>query len=386
MTGRYQQRFGFEFNAGGAQRAVNQGLGLPAGEATLAEALKAEGYATGAVGKWHLGSWPEQVPTSRGFDEFFGFHPGEALYIEPREGPGIRYSGSSDYTFLRDELHEIYRNTEVVDEDEFLTDAFTREAVDFIDRHKDDPFFLYVPYSAPHTPLQVTTKYYNRFPDIASEPRRIYAAMVAAMDDGVGRILDTLETHGLSDDTLVVFLSDNGCGLYTNACFNDPLDAGKLHLFEGGQRVPFVARFPGRIKAGTRFDGTTSSLDLFPTLQKLAGGKPAASLDGVDLMPYLEGGSTGDPHAELYWRVGSQSAMLQGKYKLVSAAGGEHIWLYDLEQDIGEQNNLAAAMPGKVDEMKKLLDAWSATLAEPAWPSRKESSWTKDGITFPVHI
>lgn len=243
MTGRYQQRFGFEFNVGPLQRAItNKDMGLPLTEITLAQVMKQAGYATGMVGKWHLGLNPSYRPTERGFDEYFGFLFGANLYATPKT-PNVTTrtatagGGSSEGT--RTAQNPIYRNTTPVDEDEYLTDAFAREAVAYIDRHQKEPFFLYAPFNAPHEPFQATQKYLDRFPDVKDERRRVYMAMVSALDDGVGAILKKLRDTGLERDTLVVFLSDNGCATYTGACTNGENAAvrkGQWKLFKGGTR------------------------------------------------------------------------------------------------------------------------------------------------------
>ncbi|MCP4628714.1 MAG: sulfatase-like hydrolase/transferase, partial [bacterium] len=197
MTGRYQNRFGFEHNAGGPLRAHSEHLGLPVSELTMADHMKKAGYATACIGKWHLGSQPEFYPTRRGFDEFFGFLPGAHIYTDPSlpgviNEPGFKFD---ILAFAEEMWHKwqpemsIMRGETPVEEPEYLTDAFTREALDFIERKKNDPFFLYLPYNAPHTPLQPARKYYDRFPYIKDEKKRIFAAMVSAVDDGVGKVL-----------------------------------------------------------------------------------------------------------------------------------------------------------------------------------------------------
>jgi arylsulfatase A-like enzyme len=287
---------------------------------------------------------------------------------------------------MRAENNPILRGRKRVKEEEYLTDAFTREAVDFIDRHKAEPFFLYLPYNAPHTPLQATDEYYDRFPNIKDEKKRIFAAMVSAVDDGVGRILETLEKHGLWDDTLVVFFSDNGCATYTEACYNDPLLGGKLMLFEGGQRVPFFAQYPRRLPKGMVYEQPVSALDIYPTAVKLAGGAVPADRDGVDLMPYLTGALQSAPDRELYWRSGTNSAVRKGPWKLVNLGEGKHVLLYNVVDDIGETNDLAAKHPDKVEELTKLLEDWKSELVEPLWPSRRIIPIKEAGLEFDLFV
>jgi arylsulfatase A-like enzyme len=388
VTGRYQQRFGHEFNAGGAKRCEEEGLGLPTDETTIADLMGSAGYATGMVGKSHLGSQPQFMPTNRGFDEFFGFLHGANLYIEPREGPGIHYVKASEENFpkTRSPYHPIYRGTEKVEEEQYLTDAFTREAVAFIERHQHEPFFLYVPYSAPHTPLQVTSEYYERFGHIADERRRIFAAMVSAMDDGVGAILSTLKRLDLWHDTMVVFLSDNGCATYTNACSNDPLEGGKLTHWEGGQRVPFMVQYPAVLPAGATYDQMVSALDLLPTAMTLAGAPAPGGLDGVDLVPYLSGQRTTAPHENLFWRNGTNLAVRHGRWKYVNLNRGRHELLYDVATDVEEEHDLAAAKPDTLARLRALLAEWESEMVEPAWSSRRQIPIQHDGLEFSIFI
>lgn len=381
MTGRYQQRYGFEFNAGPLQRAISEPeMGLPTSEITLAEVMKQAGYATGMVGKWHLGMHEKFNPTKRGFDEYFGFLFGANMYIDPDQ-PGVKsFDPEGTGVKIRSARNPIVRGQTVVEEKEYLTDAFAREATAFIERHRNESFFLYAPFNAPHTPLQATPKYYDRFPNIKDEKRRIYAAMVSALDDAVGAILKKLRDAGLEKDTLVVFLSDNGCATYTGACTNDPLRLGKLTHFEGGFRVPFALKLPGRIKAGTVYEKPISSLDLFPTAVALAGGKLPTdrAYDGVDLLPYLTGKKKTGPHEVLCWRNGENAGVRKGRWKLFK--GGDHYWLFDLSKDIGEQQNVADKYPAIVAQLKKELADWEARMKPPMWPCRKV------GDAFPVVI
>lgn len=388
MTGRYQQRFGFEFNAGPLQRAINtKNMGLPLTEITLAQVMKKAGYATGMVGKWHIGMNDKYFPTQRGFDEYFGFLFGANLYIDPNK-PGVMtrrgdLAGGASSDSTRSPLNPIYRNMTPVNEDEYLTDAFAREAVAYIDRHQKEPFFLYAPFNAPHEPFQATRKYLDRFPNVKDERRRVYMAMVSALDDGVGAILKKLRETGLEKDTLVVFLSDNGCATYTGACTNDPLRLGKLTHLEGGFRVPFAMQWPGHLKAGVASDQVISSLDLFPTTVAIADGELPKDrvLDGVNLMPYLTGQKKTSPHEVLCWRNGPNGAVRKGNWKLFK--GGDHYWLYDLSKDIGEQKDLAAARPEIVDQLKSEFARWEAQMKEPLWPCRKVGGkWEFEGVNL----
>jgi len=302
------------------------------------------------------------------------------MYIDPAR-PGVKSSDPEGVGVrIRTERNPIVRGQAPIEENEYLTDAFAREAVAFIERHRNQPFFLYAPFNAPHTPLQATQKYFDRFPQIKDERRRIYAAMVSALDTAVGAILKKLRDTGLEKDTLVVFLSDNGCATYTGACTNDPLRLGKLTHFEGGFRVPFALKLPCRIKAGMTYEQPVSSLDLAPTAVALAGGKMPADrgYDGVDLLPYLTGKKKTAPHEVLCWRNGENAGVRKGNWKLFK--GGERYWLYDLSKDIGERQNVADKYPAIVAQLKRELADWEARMKQPMWPCRKA------GEAFPAVV
>lgn len=388
MTGRYQERFGFEFNAGPLQRAINnKEMGLPPNEVTMADLLRKAGYKTGMVGKWHLGMHPKFHPLSRGFDEYFGFLFGANTYIDPKKEGVSSIGGNEGPAWPRNPNNQILRGRESVEEGEYLTESFAREATAFIDRHRNETFFLYAPFNAPHTPLQATKKYYDRFGHIKDERRRVYASMVSALDDAVGAILGKLRETGLERNTVVVFLSDNGCATYTNACTNDPLRYGKLTHLEGGFRVPFVMKWPGRIKAGSVYNRPISSLDLLPTFLSIAGGELPRDrpYDGVDLMPYLSGRKKSAAHEVLCWRNGENAAVRKGNWKLFKA--GENYFLYDLSKDIGELKDLSKQNPRIVEDLKGELKKWEQSASQPLWPCRKaEGDWKFEGISLNICI
>ncbi|MCC6671573.1 MAG: sulfatase-like hydrolase/transferase [Planctomycetes bacterium] len=352
LTGRYQQRFGFEFNPGPAAAAAAE-FGLPRGAATatLAERLAPRGYATGLFGKWHLGYRPEAQPQQRGFAEAFGFLAGAHAYVPDRPRRATT----------------ILRNGQPVVEARYLTDAIGQEAAAFVGRRRDAPFFLYVPFNAVHTPLQAPARYAPRFAAIEDPRRRTHAAMLAALDDAVGRVLGALREHGLEQDTLVVFLSDNGGPTAQNTSRNAPLRGVKGQVYEGGIRVPFLMRWPGRIPAGSTFDPPVSSLDVAATLLRAAGHpeQELRALDGVDLLPWLTGTRTGRPHEALFWRFGAQHAVRRGDWKLVRIDGREE--LYDLARDVGETQDLAAARPEVLAELRKAWAEWDAGNVPAKW-------------------
>jgi arylsulfatase A-like enzyme len=360
MTGRYQQRFGHEFNPGPAEQAVAN-FGLPLQEVTFPQRMKSAGYATGMFGKWHLGYRPEFHPLKRGFDEFFGFLGGAHSYFD-KAG------------FLR--------GTKPVDEMDYATDAFGREAISFIERHKSGaPWFLYLAFNAVHTPMHATDDRLKKFAHIADEQRRIYAAMMFAMDEAIGRVRKAVAASGQEQNTIVYFISDNGGpnmpGVTVNGSINLPLRGSKRTTLEGGIRVPFVVSWPGKIKPGV-FEPPAIQLDLNVTTLAAAGVdvKPEWKLDGVNLLPYLTGTKSGAPHDVLYWRFGDQMAIRIGDYKLVrydmnveTRTGGKQaasdVKLYNLASDIGEKKNLFATMPDKAKELQSKWDAWNATLMKP---------------------
>ena len=346
-TGRYQQRFGHEFNPGPQDNASST-FGLPRSETMLAERLKSLGYATGMVGKWHLGFKPELMPPQRGFDFFFGFLGGAHAYLPGQKGASI------------------YRGNSPIVEKEYLTDAFAREAVAFIEQHKSEPFFLYLPFNAVHMPLQAPEKYLSRFPDIKDPKRRTFAAMTAAMDDAVGRVMGKLDELKLTGETLVVFISDNGGPTPTTSSGNGPLRGYKGQMWEGGIRLPFMMQWPGRVPAGKVYDQPVISLDVHPTIVAATGVavSPDWKLDGVNLLPFVTGAAGGRPHETLYWRMGEKHAIRDGDWK-VTAEPGTPAGLFNLAQDAGEKTDLSSKNPERMKELVAKYDAWSAQMSEP---------------------
>lgn len=341
LTGRYQQRYGF-YTAG------NSRIGMPLTEITVADVLKKAGYATGAFGKWHLGIEPDYHPLRRGFDEFYGFLG----------------HGGHDYFDLRvtDAYTSIYRNDKPIEETGYLTDNLTREAVSFIERHHQRPFFLYLPYSAVHWPLQAPEEDVRRF-DTGDPERDIYLAMLARMDDGIGKVLDALERAGVDDNTLVFFLSDNG-GARKNHADNGVLRDYKQSAYEGGIRVPFIVRWPGKLPAGTVCSEPIICLDVMPTVLAAVGLELPGDrvYDGRDMLPVLRGEAEQPLHEALFWDGDSdQWAVRSGKWKLVSRRGS--LELYDLEADIGETDDLTDDNPQVVDRLRRAYVAWRDQMA-----------------------
>ena len=381
LTGRYQQRFGHENNIAQSFELQHPELmGLPLDEQTLAERLKAAGYRTAAVGKWHLGVHDRYHPLSQGFDEFFGFLDGGRAYL-PDDDPGNFYvKSSSPYPkvpFKENGRSPVMRGREVVRESEYLTDAFTREALTFIDSHKTQPFLLYLAYSAPHTPITPCGRWEEKLSHIQNPIRRTIASMVAAMDEGVGKIRERLRTHDLADDTIVVFLSDNGgspggnktlveagCDNYS---INTPLRGFKGECYEGGIRVPYLVEWPGHVAAGAAYDRPVSSLDVVPTALAAAGVPAPDDVDGVSLLPFLSvNGTAGQPHESLFWRFAGWKVVRQGDLKLIKAQGRPDE-LYDLAGDAAESRNLASERPEDVSRLTKSLAEWERGTIAPRW-------------------
>ena len=349
MTGRYPTRFGHEFNA---IAGAKSGAGLSLRETTLPSRLKSLGYDTICIGKWHLGYGPDYRPTARGFDAFYGtlantpfFHPSD--FIDSRKSP--KFVKVDDPAF-------------------YTTDAYAERAVTWFKERKEGPWFLYLPFNAQHAPLEAPQGYLDRFPTITDPNRKIFAAMLSAMDDAVGRVLAAVRDRGQEENTLILFIADNGGPTQGTTSQNGPLRGYNATTYEGGPRVPFLVQWKGRLPAGRTYDLPVMNLDVAPTILA-ATGHPvdaAAHLDGVDLVPFLSGKAEGRPHETMFWRFGEQWAVRHGDWKLVVSKGGSgKPELYDLAADVGEQNDLAAREPGRVAELQKLYDGWNAEQSEP---------------------
>ncbi len=350
ITGRYQDRFGYSRNP--LYKPFDATIGLPLTEQTLPEFLQQAGYNTMGIGKWHLGVHEQFRPWKRGFNQFFGFLGGGHRYFPEEYTIAHHDSAKNEAQSYRTRL---IRNEDVIEVSDYLTDVLSREAVSFIEQNKEQPFFLYLAYNAPHAPLQATPKYLNRFEHIKDNKRKTYAAMVSAVDDGVGTILDKLAQLNLTENTIVVFLSDNGGPEQDNASNNGVLRAGKSSLYEGGIRVPFAMQWPKHIKPNTRFEQPVISLDLFATIAANIKERiePKNELDGVNLIPFLKGEKNNAPHEYLFWRQYDQK-----NYAVLHQTGFKEViikdtsfQLYNVKSDIGEVTNLA-------DQRKQLLNGF----------------------------
>lgn len=379
LTGRDPRRFGYEGNLNASARhyATRPGLlGLPPSEHTLADQLRAAGYATALVGKWHLGTAEAFHPNQRGFDYFCGMLGGGHNYFPGSQGSKIERNGEPLVEFSSP----------------YLTDFFSDEAVRWVeDNHQeaaDQPWFLYLSYNAPHTPRQATKEDLARFAHIKEERRRTYAAMVYALDRGVGRILNRLSELGEREDTLVVFLSDNG-GATDNGSWNGPLSGAKGCAREGGVRVPMIWSWPDQLPKGSPYEGVVSSLDLLPTFLAAAGAealplsaplshedasnrgrsvKAYGAYDGMNLLPRLSGDKA-PASRTLFYRLQGQTAIRKGNQKLIRLSH-RPAQLFQPAEDPGEAKDLANQQPARVAELFQELGQWEASLPTvPLWGS-----------------
>lgn len=341
MTGRWQQRVGLEW----ATRPTDKRSELPLSEPTVARMLKEAGYATGMFGKWHLGYAIARGPVAHGFDEFFGLLTGNVDMYSHQYRTGMA---------------DLYEGTGAVERDGYLTDLLTEKAVDFIGRHKDQPFFLYVPYNAVHWPFQTpgTPKDIRTLATWFDGTRKDYALMLERMDWGIGQILKALDQHKLNNNTLVVFTNDNGGERLSD---NRPLFHHKSTLWEGGIRVPCLLRWTGKLPAGAVSSQMGITMDLTTTAVALANARPAKPLDGINLLPLLQRNAKSQPRT-FYWRINqpgiAQKAVREGQWKYVQE--GENELLFDLSRDIGERHNLRYQHDNLVKDLRAKFTRWEA--------------------------
>jgi uncharacterized sulfatase len=407
MTGRYPTRTGFEFTPtpGGMGRIVSMigndmdtGLppiiwnrdadegsvpfdqqGLPGAEVTIAELLQQAGYHTAHIGKWHLGRGEDSRPTAQGFDESLLMASG--LYL-PDDAPDVvnaklDFDPIDKFLWARMQYAASFNNSDWFEPGGYLTDYWTEEAGKVIEANRNRPFFLYLAHWGVHTPLQATREDYEAVGDIQPERLRVYAAMVRALDRSVGRIMDKLEEEGLSDNTIIVFTSDNGGAGYIGLPeVNAPYRGWKITLFEGGIRVPMFVSWPGHIPAGTNISTPVAHVDLMPTLVSAAGSAlpEGVEIDGVSLLPEATGVARIKRRDDaIYWSSGYYRVVRAGDWKLQVNGRQEMSWLFNLADDPTEQNNLADAMPDKVAELQSLIDAHWANARAPLYPYTVES-------------
>jgi arylsulfatase A-like enzyme len=377
LTGRYQDRFGFTTNP--SIDPNNPISGLPVEEETMAQVLRKADYNSAIVGKWHMGTNPVFHPLERGFDYFYGFLSGGHNYFPDQ----LIYKDLSEVTskwgWYRTKIRE---NRTTVETTDYLTDELSDAAVRYIKKQggANQHFMLYLAYNAPHTPMQATKKYLKRFPNITDKKRKTYAAMVSAVDDGVGRVLNALKEQGLDEDTIIVFLSDNG-GAHNNASDNGPLRGLKGDLFEGGIRVPFAMRWKGVIPEGKTYEKAVSSLDIMATIVARTNVEisPERPLDGVDLIPFVTGKDRGLPHDYLFWRKWEQKAMAvrHKNHKLVVNKKENHNIpeLFDLASDPSEGTDRKSENKKTSKRLQKEWEQWNSQLKDRVFPTLGNDNW-----------
>ncbi len=372
LTGINQVKFGHDNNLGGNQKGFDpEFLGLPISEKTVADHLGALGYTNGLIGKWHLGGKPHFHPLKRGFDEFWGYTGGGHDYFTALpDGKGYKCPIECNY--------------ETPAPITYITDDVGTESVKFIQRHKSAPFFLYAAFNAPHAPMQATEADLALFQHIEDSKRRTYAAMVHRLDVNVGQILDALEQNGLRENTLVVFISDNGGPVNSNASINAPFNGQKGILLEGGIHVPFILSWPQSLKNNSIYSLPVSALDLTPTMVALAGGKMEdTKFDGVNLIPYLTGDIKGRPHETLQWRFTISAAIREGNWKLIRLPDRLPL-LFDLSKDVSEQHNESLDQLDVTKRLLRKLGTWDVSLPHPVflegavWKARQLQLYDKE--------
>ena len=380
LTGRYPQRngiydmirndmadYGHQYTAAEYAVSPENILGMDTREVLISDVLQSAGYTTGCFGKWDLGQLKRYLPLQRGFDEYYGF-----------TNTGIDY-----FTHERYGVHSMRRGNELTTEDQgtYATKLFGREAADFLKRHRDKPFFLYVPFNAPHgasslSPevrgtVQASEEYLQMYPGGETKQQRRrqgYAAAITEMDKEIGQLLMMLDAYALAENTIVIFMSDNGGG---GGADNEPLRGGKSTMFEGGLRVPCIVRWPAKLAGGKESDAFLTALEIFPTLCAATGVAPPEGivLDGFDMLPILED-DIPSPREQMFWERRDNRAARWRNWKWVSSDRGSG--LFDLSQDIGEQNDLSVARPDMLKQMQARFAVWKAEMdaAEPRGPFR----------------
>ncbi len=356
ITGKYQQRFGFEANG-------TAGIGLSDNVVTIADVFKSNGYNTYALGKWHLGEDATDHPNQRGFDEFYGFLAGSRSYF-PLENPS------------KEKM--LQHNGERLVFDGYMTDVLGNQSVKYIEDNGDSPFFMYLSYNAVHTPMHAKKEDLEKF---KNHPRKELAAMTWSLDENIGKLLKILEASGKRDNTLIYFLSDNG-GAHNNQSSTGKLKGWKGNKFEGGHRVPFVVSWPKQIIGDKTFNGLTSSLDIFTTSLRAAkiDTPENLELDGVNLLPYLKDEKQGNPHETLFWRKLEESAVRMDNLKLIHLDNYGSV-LYDLNTDLGETKDLSKSNPEELEKLISKYNSWETTLMSPLWDESKP--WMH--VTYHIH-
>lgn len=387
LSGRFQGRFGFYYLLVGRQ------AGMPANETTIAELARKANYRTAMVGKWHVGEAPGMTPLDQGFDSFYGFLGGATNYF-PDDTKGLVYADTGPDRLVTRAKFPILDGRTIVDPPGNLTDVFTDKAVQVIGQNRDRPFFLYLAYNAPHMPLEATEDEVKPFAADPSIYSRVYKAMVTTLDKGVGRVLAEVRRQGLEKNTIILFVSDNGCPNYDRgACSNKPLSGWKAFPLEGGYRVPMVMSWPGHIKAAQVNNRPVSTLDFMPTIAAAMRQPVPAGSEGRSL---LTPGPAGD--RPMFWRQGPNYWVRKGPWKLVTinktdktqdlsevlgkpiveglpgrvSPLGQWTMLFNLDRDPGEKRDVSRQNPQVVARLNALYRQWNAQNSEPAFPSRRE--------------
>jgi len=398
LTGRYPVRVGFEFTPvwrpfskliGGdrykKENAENypdmSDMGLPTSEQTLPEVLKEKGYHSVMLGKWHLGSDNGMTPNAQGFDEFLGFHAGAAMFME-EDDPNVVNSKQDFDTidkFLWASLKYGVRFNEgdLFKPDSHLTDYFSRQAVKAIEANRHRPFFMYLAYNAPHTPLQSEKQDYDALSHIEDHTERTYAGMIRGLDRGIGQVLASLEENGLTDNTMVIFVSDNGGAHYLGLSdINKPYRGWKMTLFEGGIHTPYFIKWPEKIAAGSQYNSPVAHIDIFTTALAAAGIAPPDDrvIDGKDILKTALDPEQPSLDRPLFWRAGRYKAVQQDGWKMQLQEQNDKTRLFNLNEDPTEQRDLSASNPEKLNELRKLLYSIDKQMAEPLWPSLVDGS------------
>lgn len=424
LTGRYQQRCGFEtiqvesyptnvieFLAGKYKSQKDSSWvvaskphypsewqiakqGVPPTEITLAELLKKYNYKTAIVGKWHLGNNPKlNIPNVRGFDYQYGCYNAFTLYAQNENVPGIinykrdAFESKYQWSMARRDMAMLYQNNkEIKNEKQYLTDAIRDRAIKFIDDNKDNPFFLYLPFTAPHEPYQAQESLYiDEYKKTNDKGKAVYQAIIKSLDNAIGAINQKVKDLGIEDNTMIVLLSDNGPAAYTKVTTAAPLKGGKITEFEGGIRVPFIFKWKNHLPENSTYLKPIISLDIFRTVAAIASvDLPQDRIyDGVNLVPYFTNKDTANPHDKLFWRADHVHAIRKGNYKLIYSTRDNWIELYNIDDDMSEKNNLALVLPLKVKELQNDLQEWEKTLpAKPLWPRIMDHRFIIDGKEY----
>lgn len=380
LTGVYQQKFGVRWNVDAALNLSMYGIEetmednrIPKPIEVISEPLERAGYASVLLGKWNLPMYPQTT-----FDESYSTMHFVGEFFPDESG---RYKGVDGVPAQHDQARHLWGPERKGDE--YLTDRIGRQAVEYINKHKDSPFFMFVGFNAPHTPLHAKKEHLKHVEHLDSEALKLYGAMLYSMDENIGSILNALDDNKISDNTLVAFISDNGATFAYPLNWpeewekellgsNGNLRGHKTQMYEGGIRIPFIIRYPKVLEAGKVYREPVISLDLYPTFCNVAGAEPLHNekLDGVDLIPYLNGENTGSPHNILYWYGENKGAVRQGKYKYFNYKG--EVELYNLEDDISEANDLSESLPGIRKKLDDRYYAFINSLPPPVNPNRAD--------------